>query len=259
MLWFWTDFNYFRKKIKMLKSIQILFVFLFTIQMVTAQATGQLVSYNNAADNGVSDALYLYALSGDKSKLNARSYGISGSAYTSSDFSPTALYYKDELQGNFFYRYNAYNEEIELKDVNLEDAPIKALARDKNLSIRINGNEMSFKTYIDKKGLTQNGYLEKLVDGAYSLYKRTDVKFTEGQKAQNSFVKAIPARFSKFEEYYLEIEGTNRIDEILIKNGKLIKLVPTTDKEEFKAFLKAEKLNVKNEEDLFKALEFLNK
>lgn len=246
----------------MSKPIKILFVLILIGELINAQTTGQLSNFNNAPDNGVTDALYQYAIgdiSSQKSKSKSLPYGVSGSAYTEPGFLPTRLYYKDEFQGNFYYRYNAYNEEIELKETNIPDAPISALARDKNLSIMVDDKKMSFQTFIDKKGLTQNGYLEKLLSGKYSLYKRTDVKFTEGQKAQNSFVKAIPAKFSKFTEYYLEIEGLSRIDEVDLKNRKLIKLVPDETKEALKTFLKVEKLNIKNEEDLLKTLSYLNK
>ena len=118
---------------------------------------------------------------------------------------------------------------------------------------------MSFTTFIDSKGLTQNGYLTKLRDGKYSFYKRTDVKFTEGQKAQNSFVPAIPARFSKFTEYYLEVEGRSRIDELELSNRKLLKLVEDDQKEALKQFLKENNIKIKDEYGVYKALEFLNK
>ncbi|MBT8186227.1 MAG: hypothetical protein KJO73_00905, partial [Croceitalea sp.] len=133
-----------------------------------------------------------------------------------------------------------------------------SLQRDKNISIRNNGKPMSFKTFIDKKGLTQNGYLTLLSDGKFPFYKRTDVKYTEGQKAQNSFVKAIPARFSKFTEYYLELKDANRIDELELSNRKLIKLVPNDIKEGLKAYLKENKIRINDEEDVFLALEYLN-
>ncbi|MBT8187609.1 MAG: hypothetical protein KJO73_07975, partial [Croceitalea sp.] len=219
-----------------MKKLLTSFILLTSTICLNAQMTGQ-VTANAVGGGGGNNAVVSYLLGDIKSGDDKRSfdeYGIQGSAYTSENFLPTKLYYKNEFQGNYFYRFNAYNEEIELKDVNFAEAPVRSLQRDKNISIRNNGKPMSFKTFIDKKGLTQNGYLTLLSDGKYSYYKRTDVKYTEGQKAQNSFVKAIPARFSQFIEYYLEVEGVNRIDEFELSNRKLLKLVPNDKKEGLK-------------------------
>lgn len=70
----------------------------------------------------------------------------------------------------------------------------------------------------------------------YDLYQRTLVKFTEGQPAQNSFVAAVPSRFTKFTEYYFQKDGVNRIDQIPQKNKKLLKLIDASKREDLKSF-----------------------
>ena len=85
------------------------------------------------------------------------------------------------------------------------------------------------------------------------------MKFTEGQPAQNSFVAAVPARFTPFTEYYFQKKGVNRIDQVLAKNNKLLKLLDADKKTKIKAFLKENDLNIKEEADLIKVFEFLNK
>ncbi|MEM1001505.1 MAG: hypothetical protein AAGH46_02525 [Bacteroidota bacterium] len=227
-----------------------------------AQATGQIANYSSSGSAGYAAAGQLNAVLGPISDANTKlsfvNEDFQGSPYTHIDFMPTTLYYGEENLGDLFYRYNAYNEEIEIKKTNLESEGIRALGRDKKIAILVNNLPMSFTTFIDKKGLTQNGYLTKLKDGKYSLYKRTDVKYTEGQKAQNSFVPAVPARFSKFTEYYLELEGRNRVDELELSNRKLLKLVDESQRDELKQFLKENKMHIKSEYDIYKVLEFLN-
>lgn len=243
------------------------FFITFCISLVTlsinAQATGQIANYTSSGSAGFSSAGQLNSVLGPiqeaKEKTAFKKEDFQGSPYTSDTFLPTVLYYGDENLGDLFYRYNAYNEEIEIKKSNLESEGIRALGRDKKIAIVINGNLMSFTTFIDKKGLTQNGYLTKLRDGKYSFYRRTDVKYTEGQKAQNSFIPAIPARFSKFTEFYLEMEGRNRIDELELSNRKLLKLVSDSERDGLKQFLKENNIKIKDEYDVYKALEFLNK
>ena len=43
-----------------------------------------------------------------------------GSPYTADTFSPAPLKYKDEIIGTIYYRYNALNEEIEIKKTKTE-------------------------------------------------------------------------------------------------------------------------------------------
>lgn len=193
-------------------------------------------------------------------KADYKSEKYSGSPYVSDSFLPTSLFYKDEKIGSIFYRHNALNEELEIMKANVDGELIRSLARDKELNIRMNGKKMSFKTFITVKKRTTNGYLTQLLDGKeYDLYKRTLVKFTEGTPAQNSFVAAVPARFTQFTEYYYQKEGVNRVDEVVAKNSKLLKLLDADTKAKIKIFLKENDLNIKNEEDLIKVFEFLNK
>ncbi len=248
----------------MKKSI-ILVVTLFTAVTMGAQTTGQLATYNsNRGDGGVSDAMYNYTAGSISEKYSEKNIqnndNIQGSPYTSNSFSPTPLYYKDEKVGNIFYRYNALNEEIEIMKANVEGETIRSLARDKELNIRPNGNKMSFHTFVTSKNRTTNGYLTELVDGTeYDLFKRIHVKFTEATASQNSFVKAIPARFTKFTEFYMQKNGVSRMDEVLPKKGKLLKLLDGSKKVAVKEFLKENDLNLKNEADMIRVFEFLNK
>lgn len=248
----------------MRKSIFILFVIL-GITSLSAQTSGQMATYNSfSADGGVTDALLNYA-DGSFSEKYSKStvlddQYIQGSPYTSNSFSPTSLYYKDDSVGNVFYRYNALNEEVEIMKTNSEGETIRSLAKDKELNIRPNGKKMSFKTFITSKNRTINGYLTELVNGdKYDLYKRIHVKFTESTAPQNTFVKAIPARFTRFTEFYMQKKGVGRIDQVLPKKAKLLKLLNDSEKEAVNQFLKENDLNLKNEIDMTKVFEFLNK
>ncbi len=182
-----------------------------------------------------------------------------GSPYTSNTYLPTRVFYKDEDMGSMYYRYNAYNGEIEVKESPAQQG-IRALGRDKNIAILDGKSRMSFKTYIDRNNNTLNGYLTHLVDGEeFDLYRRIRVKYTEGQKAANSFVKAIPSRFSQFTEYYVQKKGVDRIDEFEVNNRNLYKLVGSEKKDDLKSFLKENNLSPKEEQDLIQIFQHLNK
>ncbi len=248
----------------MKKSITLVFSLFATIAM-SGQTTGQLATYNSSrGDGGISDAMVSYSAGSMSEKYSQKDIlddnDIQGSPYTSSNFSPTPLYYKDEKVGNIFYRYNALNEEVEIMKANVEGETIRSLARDKELNIRPNGKKMSFKTFVTSKDRTTNGYLTELVNGEeYDLYKRIQVKYTAATASQNSFVKAIPARFTKFTELYMQKKGVSRMDEVLPKKGQVLKLVDDSKKAAAKQFLKENDLNLKNEADMITFFEFLNK
>jgi len=226
-----------------------------------AQTSGQ-ITMNQSGSNSGSNAQIAYLLGpiADRDrKTSDERYGIQGSAYTTDKFEKGKLYYGDDYEGDIYYRYNAYYEEIEITKVNLPGAQLNTLNRDKEIRlISSNGNTISFKTFIDKKSLTQNGYLTKLRDGKYSLYKRTDIKYTPSQKPPNSFTKPIPARFTPFYEYYLEIEGVNKINELQLSKRKILKLLPQDKRESVKKFIKTNNIRIKDEYSVFKILDFLN-
>ncbi|SDQ48469.1 hypothetical protein [Flagellimonas zhangzhouensis] len=183
-----------------------------------------------------------------------------GSPYLDNSFQATQMYYGEEAQGKVYYRYNAYNEEIEIKNSTLEEEQPKALNKDKAITVMLdNKYPLSFKTFIDGKGNTLNGYLALLNDGNnFKLFKRTRVNFSQGQKAQNSFVKAVPNKFSHYIEYYYQPTGAKRIDEIPTKNKQLLKMLDKPFEAKLEKYLDENDLNIKEEADLIKAFQFLN-
>ena len=239
-------------------------VALFSITL-SAQFTGQIPT--NATAGGSSD---MGAVSGaissllgpireadQKREINYDEFR--GSPYTSFDFKSTKLFYKDEFVGDIFYRFNSLNQEIEIKTTNSQDEGIRALGRDKEIAITIDGKPMSFKTFIDKTDRTTNGYLITLVDtGEYKLYKRYHATFQEGLKAPNSFAKDVPAKFTQYVEYYLEREGANRVDYIKLKKGSVLKTVSNEKRNALKDYIKENELNLRKEGDLVQVIRFLN-
>lgn len=228
----------------------------------SGQFTGQIATNmgaGGAAQGATAGAIatLLGPVSDANAKRNVNWEEFQGSPYLSNEFKPTTLFYKDENMGNLFYRYNALNEEVEIKQA-LTEQGVRGLSRDKNIVLLREGKPMSFKTFIDKSGKTLNGYLTLLMDGEqYDLYKRTHVKYTEGSKAANSFVQATPSRFSHFDEYYVQKKGVNRIDELVQKKSQVYGLDPG-QKDALKAFMKENKLDVSTEQDLIRIFEFLD-
>ncbi len=232
--------------------------------LVSGQYSGQIatnMSAGGAAQGGTAGAIatLLGPVNDAYQKRTIDWEKFQGSPYTEDEFLPAELFYRDEKVGTVFYRYNALNEEVEVKETKTQQG-IRGLSRDKNIILKIKGNPMSFKTFIDKNDRTLNGYLTQLVDGDnIDLYKRTLVKFTEGQKAANSFVKDTPSRFSQFEEYYIQKKDVDRIDEFIPKKSKLAKLIPAEKRPELKDFIKDNNLDLGAEEDLKRLILYVDR
>ncbi len=252
----------FKLKEIIMRNLLCLFFIFGAVTTGISQYAGQ-ASTNMSAGGGEGASGAIYDLMGPISERNKKKENTysdyQGSPYISDSFLPTTMYYGGENMGKIFYRYNALNEEIEIKKANIEEATVQSLSRDKKISILTDGKKMSFKTFTTSKKKTLNGYLTTIIDGkTYDLYKRNYVKFTEGKPAPNSFVKAVPSRFTQFTEYYFQKEGVNRMDEIKLKNNHLLKLLDGSKKAELKTYLKENELNIKNEQDLIKVFDYLN-
>ena len=158
---------------------------LLAIITIKAQTSGQIANYGSTATSGADANAQLNAVLGPmqeaEAKLTYKKEEFQGSPYTHDLFLPTNLFYKNEDLGLIFYRYNAYNEEIEIKRQNIEGEGIQALGRDKQISIRVNNKTMSFKTFIDD---------ETLEDGLCNFHNHIESFSKDNNEIKNvSFVK----------------------------------------------------------------------
>ena len=145
----------------MKKYIYIL-VFAFGTNLALAQYSGQVASnLSSGGDTNAGVSAQISMLLGpatERGTKRVKNYdNFQGSPYVADLFLPSTLFYKDENLGSIFYRHNALNEEIEIKKSNLEDENERGLARDKDISILVNGKKMSFKTFVTSKKRTLNG------------------------------------------------------------------------------------------------------
>ena len=115
-----------------------------------------------------------------------------GSPYMSEGFLPCKIYVGEEFAGNFYYRHNAYNDEIEIKDYP-GDPEKMSLHTDKRFRLVAGDTELSLKTLVTENGSYRNGYLNLISSGdRFKLYTRTKVKFTEATQPVNSLVRPTP-------------------------------------------------------------------
>lgn len=182
-----------------------------------------------------------------------------GSPYEDDTFAPGKVYYEDEYLGDFYYRHNAYNGEIELKGTLLEEEKQKALVQDTKVKLVTKTGTFQFLPIQNKKGQFEETYLRSLSKTKdYTLYERTRIKYTEGKEAANSMVNAIPSRFTQYTEYYYKHIDSDFILEIPTQKGKFIKLFVSEDKsKEVKSYMKSNETDLSNKEDLIKIFDLI--
>lgn len=181
-----------------------------------------------------------------------------GSPYENELYTLSKVFYGDELLGNFYTRYNAMNSTVEIKKTTLVDEKPKRLLADKNIKIELNNKLLLFSTFITKEEKTINGYLSKIFDSEnYTLYNRLAVKYSEGQAAANSMVNPKPSRYVHFKEFYFTNKNYNAINEIIPKSKRFIKNFSSEKRLLIKEFIKTEKIDLKNENDLIKVFKYL--
>ena len=183
-----------------------------------------------------------------------------GTIYINDVFQACEVYYKDDVVGNFYYRHNAFNDEIEIKDTELSDDKESSLATVKELRVinTIDGRELSLSTYKNKEETIRNGYLYTLVEGKkYSLYYRNRVRFKEGMKAVNSMVRSTPNKFTHFTDYYI-VQNSEPVANYFSGKIKDLEMFLNDDIDKAKGYLKDNKLSTKKIEDLTSLFNFLN-
>lgn len=177
-----------------------------------------------------------------------------GSPYINEDFSPVRISLsKDQL---FAARYNAYTNEME---VQINDDKTIALDNSIDIKVTFTTTNKTYKTenYITDKGIAKRDFLVSLIENEkYSLLKEERINFYEKVEAPSSYQKAKPARFERASSYYY-IKINNEVTFLPQKKNDFLKAFPK-QASKLKSYLKSNKLNPKNEDELIEIIEYLN-
>ena len=227
----------------------------FTQQRLAALRTGEGSLGNNPSGlNWFEDLRNKTAKLGVERKLSLED--IQGSVYLDEDFKKGIIYYRYTPYGEYLLRYDAFNDEVELKRT--AGPEIEALHKNEAISCEIQREVYRYLSYKDKGGEVQKGYLIELFAGKhYTLYIKRAKKFKEGKPAKTSLQNPFPPRFVDDESYYLSSRAANPT---LFKPSKkaLLKVVDGVDRQALEQFLKANRVDLKNRGDLTRAIVFVD-
>lgn len=163
--------------------------------------------------------------------------------------------YQDEnlLKSNVPMRYNAYADEIEIKN-HVSEENYGALMKDPSIYAKINKDIYVFIPYdgSNEKG----GYFNILTDGkTYDLYKKITAAFIKPEKAKTSYDSNTPPRFDLITKYYLVQDG--RFLELPTSKSKVLKAMDSK-KPEVKDYITENNLDVDKEADLIKVVTYFD-
>jgi hypothetical protein len=179
-----------------------------------------------------------------------------GSPYFNDAFLKGSIISKGKtIASNQILRYNVSKEEFEIKDPrNPGSKTLKTILRNENITIEIGDD--SFEYISDAKNRLR-GYFIPLYKGVRnSLYKKIKKEFIPSQRAVNSMTSDVAALYDEKEFLYL-VDKTGKFTEM--GSSKKDRLNAFGDmKKKVKAYAKENKLNLKKEKDVIKAVTYTN-
>lgn len=183
-------------------------------------------------------------------KGEAESY--EGSPYLSEEFTEaTVTSSENQVFEKVPVRYNVY---YDLFEVQLENE-VYNLKRGGIVSrVNLEGHSFIYSKY-NYQSTDREGYLELILEGKYTLYKQLLVVFKEAEPAQ-PYQDPKPAKFQGRDPLFYIAFGDN--DPVFIKNMKNLLGIAGDNEKALKDFIKDNRLRVRNEEDMIKAVEFLS-
>ncbi|MEZ4811528.1 MAG: hypothetical protein R2819_14305 [Allomuricauda sp.] len=182
---------------------------------------------------------------------------IDGTIYLNESFVPGVLYEDGVAFKRMYLRYDAYNDEVELKETFDSDV-VRSMVKHPMYSCSINEGKFLFMDYTDEEGDAAKGYLMPLVsEGNYVLYEKQIKVFKEGKPAKTSLDKGFPHRFLDKTEYYVSVNGNTPMY-LKTRKPEVLSLFTEEEQKNIKQFIKDRRINVGDNTDLVNLFAYAN-
>ena len=231
-----------------MKNIYLLLLTIFL--SLNLQSQGNI---NNTITGATQQALIDF---GNKSQRKAQPLNVQGSHYFDNEFKLAKLeYFGKELNDTGFMRYNAFRDEIEMADTQLQNETDVILLKSADVIPLINGDRYEYLPYRLESGNAFIGYLVNIFDGKDSkLYLKRKKTFMEAKIARTSLENSFPPRYVESEELYISVKGDTPVK--LKQSKKSIINFFNANSDKVKKFIKSEKLKVSELSSIIKIFEF---
>ncbi|MAP81901.1 MAG: hypothetical protein CL526_12540 [Aequorivita sp.] len=179
---------------------------------------------------------------------------IKDDAYANPNFLPGKIFQDDELlKDNVPMRYNAYADEIEIKQA-ATDESYGALIKSPDIFVKIATDIYVFIPF--EGSIEKGGYFNVLVEGEnYNLYKKTKAEFKEPKVAETSYQRDTPPSFPTTVTYFLVKDG--KFLQIPNRKSRIMKMMDSK-KSEMKQFVKQHDIDLDDEKDLIKTIKYFD-
>lgn len=148
---------------------------------------------------------------------------IEGSVYFNEYFVKGHVFYNEKPYEEFYIRYDAYNDEVELR--RFENGQIEALHKNGALSCTIGNDHLVFREFRNEKNELKNGYVFEYFEGNnLKVFKRRVKIFKEAKEANTSLQGSFPHRFLNNETYVIALnemgtaKETKNLKRFLLQN-----------------------------------------
>ncbi len=223
---------------------------------VGLQGLGPDFGNNPASENFYSDMRIRFGKMGIEEKLELED--IDGSIYINEVFVLGAVYFGDEPAKNLYMRYNAFNDEIEIKESKSAATKTMALVKTKDVSCTMGVDKWNYMQFEDKTGSQSQGYLNLIYSAEeYKLYEQKRKLFKEGKQAKTSHATSFPHRFVDETNYYLSVLGATPAY-INGKKADVVALFDPKKQNDIKKFLKQKKVSLKDKNGLVNLMAYAN-
>ncbi len=182
---------------------------------------------------------------------------VVGSPFLNENFEKAAIYSTDGIEGYVYARYDGYNDEIQLKE-NLIDEEIKMLLQRKDIHCVLNGTEIIYTEYYDKKNESEQGYLYKVFESKdITLFERKMKKYKDGKKATTSLEITVPNKFVVETEFYYTNSKEKTVRFLKPSKKNILELFEDDKKAEaIKKFISKNNLKLKETKDIIRIFDY---
>lgn len=221
----------------------------------SARNPDQAFGNNPSMENLYNDMRIKFGRLGEEVNLTLED--IDGTIYLNENFTLGTLYDEGVAFKKLYIRYDAYNDEVELKE-SLGSDVVRSMLKHPVYSCSVNGNEYHYIMYTDEDGESQKGYLTPLVAGGdYTLFVKHRKVFKEGKEARNSLEKSFPHRFLDRTEYYVSRTGEMPVF-MKTKKSDVLSMFSDEDRDAVKDYIKDKRTNVNDDADLLNLFAYAN-
>lgn len=187
---------------------------------------------------------------GDVSFTKADGYAkVQGSAYYVKEFKKAAIYDNGEEVAEFYVRYDAFNDDLEVKR-NKYSITTESLIRDEDVSCVVDGREYKYISFKDDKKNIRRGYVVSIYTGnTYTVYERLRKTYRDGKYAKTSHGTDFPPRFSDKTEYYVAVSNDTPMF-VKLNKKKVLDFFNDPSKKELARYIKKKGIDFKSAGDL---------